>query len=72
MNKDKTSIFFSRNTSPLAKESILQIAKIPATQRYDKYLGLPSLVERSRVREFQNITDRVRKKVMDWKSVFLS
>jgi ribonuclease HI/exonuclease III len=72
LNKDKTSIFFSRNTSSLAKECILQLSGIPDTQRYDKYLGLPSIVGRSRIREFQNIMDRVRKKIGDWKSTFLS
>lgn len=72
LNKDKTSIFFSRNTSSIARECILQLSGIPATQRYNKYLGLPSLVGRSCIREFQNITNRVRKKVMDWKLKFLS
>jgi hypothetical protein len=72
LNRDKTSIFFSRNTTQAAKECILQLSGIPATQRYDRYLGLPSLVGRSRVREFQNIMDRVRQKIFDWKTKFLS
>jgi hypothetical protein len=72
LNRDKTSIFFSRNSCPSAKECILQLSGIPATQRYEKYLGLPSLVGKSRICEFQNITDRVRKKLNDWKSIFLS
>lgn len=39
---------------------------------YDKYLGLPTLVGKSRVREFQHITDRVPKRALDWKVKFLS
>lgn len=62
LNRDKTSIFFNRNTTQAGKECILQLSRIPATQRYDRYLGLPSLVGRSRVCEFKNITDRVRKR----------
>ena len=41
-------------------------------QRYDTYLGLPALVGRSRNWEFQNIKERVNKRVNDWKAKFLS
>jgi ribonuclease HI len=72
LNKDKTSIFFSRNTSQEDRRCILQLSGIPATQRYDKYLGLPALVGKSRIREFQSIIDRVKGRVLDWKVKFLS
>jgi hypothetical protein len=47
LNRDKTSVFFSRNTDKSVKEIILRLAGVPATQRYDKYLGLPALVGKS-------------------------
>jgi hypothetical protein len=72
LNKDKTSIFFSRNTSQEDRRCILQLSGLPAAQRYDKYLGLPALVGQSRIREFQGIIDRVRGRVLDWKVKFLS
>jgi hypothetical protein len=72
LNRDKTSIFFSCNTNDSVKEIILQLAGVPATQRYDKYLGLPALVGKSHTREFQSIKDRVHKRVHDWKNKFLS
>jgi hypothetical protein len=72
LNREKTSIFFSRNTCEEVKEVILRIAGIPATQRYDKYLGLSALVGKSRIREFQSIKERVSKRVNDWKTIFLS
>jgi hypothetical protein len=50
LNREKKSIFFSRNTCEEVKEVILRIAGIPATQRYDKYLGLPALVGKSQIR----------------------
>ena len=51
---------------------IIADAGIPATQSFDKYLGLPALVGKSRVSAFRGIIERVRKKLMDWKLKFLS
>jgi hypothetical protein len=72
LNKEKTSLFFSRNTEQGIRERIIQLAGVPDSQRYDTYLGLPALVGRSRIREFQGIKDRVHKRVSDWKTKFLS
>jgi hypothetical protein len=51
---------------------ILNLTGVPSSQRYGKYLGLPTLVGKSRVRKFQYITDKVRKRISDWKVKFLS
>jgi hypothetical protein len=73
LNRDKTSIFFSHNTGREAKEVILRLAEVPTTQRYDKYLGLPAMVGKSRIREFQAIKDRVSvRNINDWENKFLS
>jgi hypothetical protein len=72
LNKAKTSIFFSRNTSSVAKQEIMELSCIPATQRFDKYLGLPALVGKSRTQDFKGIKDRVWKRLQDWKLKFLS
>jgi hypothetical protein len=54
------------------KEVILRLVEVLATQRYDKYLGLPTLVGKSWIREFQAIKDRISKRINDWKNKFLS
>jgi len=72
LNKEKTSIFFSRNTSQEARDCILRLSGIPSTQQFDKYLGLPALVGKSRLRELTCIKDRVWKRLHDWKTKFLS
>ena len=72
MNKDKTSIFFSRNTIQKVKDLILSVVGVPASQRYDTYLGLPMLVGRSQIREFENLKEKVRRRVTDWKTKLLS
>jgi hypothetical protein len=59
LNKEKTSIFFSRNTSQVHRECIDQLSGVPSTQRYDTYLSLPALVGKSRMKEFKSIQDKV-------------
>ncbi|XP_059431508.1 uncharacterized protein LOC132165013 [Corylus avellana] len=72
MNANKTVIFFSRNTLNEDKQHIQEIAGIPTKQRYDTYLGLPTLVERSCIGAFKCIKERVWKCLQDWKLKFLS
>lgn len=72
LNRQKNSIFFSRNTSMEIKQEILALFGIPSTQRYDIYLGLPALVGKSRTKSFLSIKDRVWKRLQDWKLKFLS
>ena len=47
------------------KEAIIRLAAIPKTQRYDSYLGLPTLVGKSRTKDFMAIVDRVEKRLKD-------
>jgi ribonuclease HI len=72
MNASKTAIFFSKNTPSAEKETIVEFAGISATNRYDRYLGLPALVGRSRTKAFRSIVEKVKKRLQDWKLRFLS
>jgi hypothetical protein len=72
LNKEKTGIFFSRNTPLEIRQKITEAAGIPLSQRYDTYLGLPALVGRSRMAVFQGIKDKVWRRLQDWKLNFLS
>ena len=58
-NQEKTSVFFSCNTPIETKQEILRVVGIPSTQRYEKYLGLPVLVGKSRNQAFKSIKGRV-------------
>jgi hypothetical protein len=59
LNKEKSSLFFSRNTSEEKREEISHLSGLQATQKYEKYLGLPTLVGKSRSKAFKNIKDQV-------------
>ena len=71
LNHNKTSLFFSKNTSGEEKKAILEKVGLPDTQRYDPYLGLPALVGKSRKMAFKGILDRIWKRLQDWKLKFL-
>jgi hypothetical protein len=72
LNADKTSIFFSRNTGADFRALITSATGISSSTCYEKYLGLPAFVGRSKMRTFEGIQSRVRKKVDGWKEKFLS
>ncbi|KAF5477145.1 hypothetical protein F2P56_003817 [Juglans regia] len=72
LNKAKTSIFFSANTRQELRNHILSIAGTRSTSCYETYLGLPALIGRSRHADFKGILDRMRDKISNWKTKFLS
>lgn len=72
LNREKTSIFFSKNTHPETRAHLMNVAGIGSTQCDEKYLGLPALIGRSRTRSFQNIQSRIWDRLHGWKERFLS
>lgn len=50
----------------------MEVARLKASSSIDKYLGLPSIVDRSRINVFEEIVDRVEKKLGNCKHRFLS
>jgi hypothetical protein len=72
LNKSKTSVFFSRNTHADSRAYILSLAGVSSTQRYEKYLGLPALIGRSKVSVFSDIKGRIWDRICGWKEKFLS
>lgn len=47
LNRDKTSIFFSKSNPLGTRECLIFAAGVPLTQSYETYLSLPALVGRS-------------------------
>lgn len=64
-------IFFRKNTKEEAKEFILSIEGVSSTWRYKKYLGLPTLIGRSKVSVFTSIKGRIWDKLNGWREKFL-
>jgi hypothetical protein len=72
LNKNKMSIFFSRNTKAEAKAHILSVAGISSTKGYEKYLGLPAIIGQSKMKAFGEIKGKVWERINGWKEKYLS
>ena len=72
INKAKTALFFSKNTPPSTRTSILTMFGTSATSQFEKYLGLPPIMGRSKKRAFNDIKDRIWKRLQGWKEKLLS
>ncbi|XP_042950122.1 uncharacterized protein LOC122282236 [Carya illinoinensis] len=72
LNKEKSIIFFSKNTKQDDKHQILKLAGVNSCSKFERYLGLPALVVRRKVVEFHGLIDRTWARVTNWKSKYLS
>ena len=72
INADKSSIFFSNNTSPELKAKILEVMGLMKDSKHNKYLGLPSLIGKSKKEVFAKVKEKVEKKLSGWKEKMLS
>ena len=72
LNRAKTSLFFSSNTNPSVQEEIKQRFGAQVIGQHEKYLGLPSLVGRKRRNTFNDIKEKLVKKLAGWKEKLLS
>ncbi|KAF5465302.1 hypothetical protein F2P56_015322 [Juglans regia] len=72
LNKEKSSIFFSKNTPLENQKIILSIAGVRSSCSFEKYLGLPSMVGRAKTAAFHNLIDKAWAKITNWKTTCLS
>ncbi|XP_042983267.1 uncharacterized protein LOC122312669 [Carya illinoinensis] len=72
LNWQKTSILFSSKTNATAKECISQHAEGVICDNYNEYLGLPTMVGKSKYNTFIGLKERIWKRINSWKISFLS
>ena len=72
INKEKTALFFSKNTDAQAQEAIKVALNVSAIQHYEKYMGLPSFVGRNKKACFMQIKERIWARMQGWKEKLLS
>nr|XP_023877746.1 uncharacterized protein LOC111990191 [Quercus suber] len=72
INRNKTTIFFSKLTLEGIRQHIKQTLGVPEIKQYEKYLGLPSFVGRKKKASFNFIKERVWRKLQGWEEKLLS
>jgi hypothetical protein len=72
INFQKSEIFCSRNVTQSDRDSIATTLDVQAALGTGKYLGLPSMIGRSKKAIFSFIKDRIWKKINSWSSKCLS
>jgi hypothetical protein len=72
INKEKSSVVFSKNTRPPDKQSLMTVLVFSTEARNDRYLGLPVYMGRSKTQTFAYIKERVWKRIQGWKEKLLS
>ena len=59
INKQKTALFFSKSVSLDAKNQIKAFLGLPEIRAYEKYLGLPAMIGKSKRESLNYIKERV-------------
>lgn len=71
INREKTTLFFSKSTPHGMQEAIKNALGVPVVQQYEKYLGLPSFIGQNKKASFDNIKQRVWKEIQEWEGKLL-
>jgi hypothetical protein len=72
INANKSSIHFSKNTSPGTIRNILPILPFTHNPAKSVYLGLPILYGNSKSKAFNEIVEKVQKRIEGWRAKSLS
>ena len=72
INREKTALFFSSNTDPSIQQEIQDFWGSQGTNNFDKYLGLPVMIGRSKRAIFNSLKERIVQRLKGWKEKFLS
>ena len=72
LNKEKTYLFFSRNTSKEIRKEIKRKFRAQIINKHERYLGLPTLVGKGKKKAFSRIKDLVGRRTARWKGNLLS
>ena len=72
INFDKSAVCFSPNTDPVMKQLIAEMLGVPIVTCHERYLGLPTLAQRSKSRMFNHVREQVWRKLNTWDTKLLS
>ena len=72
LSRDKTSLFFSKNTSGEIQSFVKETFGAQIVQQHERYMGLQPMVGKGKKKAFNRIKDQVSRKIAGWKGKLLS
>ncbi|KAK9714264.1 hypothetical protein RND81_06G082700 [Saponaria officinalis] len=72
VNYDKTTVSFSRGVGDDQKRTVAGLMGVRVVVEQDKYLGLPTSIERSKQGLTRIVRDKLSKKLQGWRGMLLS
>ena len=72
VNAKKSSVIFSHNNPQERRRMVMDILGPMQDTRHGKYLGLPSIIGRSKTEVFAEVKEKVGRKLAGWKEKLLS
>ncbi|KAL0415786.1 UNVERIFIED_CONTAM: hypothetical protein Slati_3410500 [Sesamum latifolium] len=72
INWQKSAAGFSKNMEAAPREELGRVLGVATVEKHEKYLGLPTVMGRSKRAVFEHIKERVWNKMQHWRSKFLS
>ena len=72
VNRDKSAVLFSPNTSSIDKAEVRQALNIAQEAKNEKYLGLPVSIGKSRKKAFEYIKKKIWVRIKGWQEKLLS
>ena len=72
INRQKTSIFFSKNTRAEVKHDIQSMLGARIIEDCKRYLGLPMAGGKSKVKTFKDLREKITNRFLGWKEKYIS
>ena len=72
LNREKTTLFFNSNTPQDIQDHIKDFFGAEVIHKHETYLGIPSLVGKSKCNTFRPLKERLDNKLSRWKEKMLS
>ena len=72
LNRDKITLFFSKSTLSEMQRQIMEALRVNELKQYEEYLGLPAMVGRNKRASFDQLKQRVWKRLQGWEGKLLS
>ena len=72
LNKEKTMLYFSKSTPLDIQYEIMAKFGVTELKQYEAYLGLPALVGRNKRASFDQLKQKVWKRLQGWEGKLLS